>query len=145
MGLISDEDIIELKKEFEVIKEKVKIHFFSSKNDAVCTFCDKTREVLTEVASISDMVELVEHDNEADTENIEKYKIDKFPAMIITKDDDNDIGVKIFGIPAGHEFMALIAAILDIGGAEIEVPDWALEKVKEIDKPVHLQVFVTPT
>ena len=145
MALISDDDRKQLEEEFAKIKDKVRIHFFSSKDAAKCMLCDQTREVLTEVAAISKSVELVEHDDESDKDAIANFNVDKLPAIVFTKEDDKDIGVRIYGIPAGSEFMTLIGAIMDVGGAEIDVPDWVLEKVKEIDKPVHLQVFVTPT
>ena len=145
MALISDEDRKQLEEEFGKITKKVKIHFFSSKDDAKCMLCNQAREILTEVSTISESIELIEYDDEINKEALEKFGIDKFPALVFTNDDDKDMGLRIFGIPAGHEFMALIGAIIDVGGAEIEVPDWAKEKVSEIDKPVHLQVFVTPT
>ena len=145
MGFISEADSVELKKELEQIKTDLHLHFFSSKNQQICQLCEQTREILTEVQGLSDKIKLIEHDFEADPETAKKYSVEKLPAIILTKTDNVDMGIRWFGIPAGHEFMSLVFALIDVGSGNIEIPDWAIDKIKEINKPVHLQVFVTPT
>lgn len=145
MGFISEADSVELRKELGQIKEDLHLHFFSSKNEKICPLCEQTREILTEVQALSDKIELIEHDFDADPETAKKFNVEKLPAIVLTKTDDVNMGIRWFGIPAGHEFMSLIFALIDVGSDQIEIPDWAVDKIKEIDKPVHIQVFVTPT
>ena len=51
--------------------------------------------------------------------------------------------VKFNGIPAGHEINSFISALIEMSGAESEVPAELLERIQKIDKPVNIKVFVT--
>ena len=64
---------------------------------------------------------------------------------MVTNKEETIKGVRFFGIPAGYEFVSLMGALITIGSGENELSAEIQEKVKKIDKPVHIQVFVTPT
>jgi glutaredoxin-like protein len=53
--------------------------------------------------------------------------------------------VRFFGIPAGYEFVAIVQDIIDVSWGTAELPMKAMELVMAVDKPLHLQVFVSPT
>jgi glutaredoxin-like protein len=78
-------------------------------------------------------------------EVIIKYKIDKYPAFVVTNKEGFGDRMRFFGIPSGYEFVSLLSAIIEVGTEKVELPEEILDTVKNIDKPVHLQVFVTPT
>ena len=77
-----------------------------------------------------------------------KFNIDKTPAIVIAAMDNGqvtDFGIQYSGIPAGHEFGTLINDIVLVSGRDSGLSAEAREYLKNLDKPLHLQVFVTPT
>ncbi len=126
------------------MEDKVTIHLFLSQNH--CLLCNETRELVEIIAGLAPegKLELDVCECETDTEEAKKYKIDKHPAIVI--EGKNKGLIRYFGIPSGHEFGAFIEDIIDvsIGEPKILSPK-GKDMIKAIDKPVHIQVFVTPT
>ena len=145
MGMLSDDDRKELETLFGKITRTLRLHFFMSKDSNECMLCNETKQILDEIAPLSEMIEIVEYDINENPEAKKKFGTEIVPAIVLTLEDDKDLGIRWFGIPAGHEFMTLIGMLIDIGTDNVDIPDWALEKIKEIDKPVDIKVFVTPT
>jgi len=56
-----------------------------------------------------------------------------------------DYGIQYSGIPSGHEFSTLINDILLVSGRDSGLSPQTREFLQKLDKPVHFQVFVTPT
>ncbi|MCX8095856.1 MAG: thioredoxin family protein, partial [Caldisericia bacterium] len=59
--------------------------------------------------------------------------------------EEIDYGIRYYGIPAGYEFSSLLESIEMISTGDTQLSQDVIEMVKMIDKPVHIQVFVTPT
>ena len=72
-----------------------------------------------------------------------KYGVDKIPATVLV--GDKDYGIRFYGVPAGYEFTVLIEEIRDIGKRDTGLNKKVLAEVAKIDKPVHLQVLISPT
>jgi glutaredoxin-like protein len=108
-----------------------------------CAFCRETKALMKEVCAVSEKIQLVMYDFVADAEKAETFGIDKIPATIITKNAEKNI--RFFGIPSGYEYASLIEAIVDISRGKTNLAPETKEALKEIDKPIHIQTFVTPT
>ncbi|MCD4657372.1 MAG: hypothetical protein K8S87_07485 [Planctomycetes bacterium] len=145
MGLLSEDDKKALQEQFGSITRKINIHFFTSKESDECPLCGETKQILDELAELSESFKIIEYDVNAEPDSKSKFNIEVVPAIVLTLEDNKDLGIRWYGIPAGHEFMTLIGAIIDVGTDKIDIPDWALEKIAEIGKPVDIKVFVTPT
>ena len=50
-----------------------------------------------------------------------------------------------YGIPTGYEFASFLEAILNVSSEVTGLSDKMKDQLKRIKKPVHIQVFVTPT
>lgn len=133
----------ELQKHFSVLTKKVKIVFFTQELE--CQFCRETRTLLMELSGVTDKIELETKNFVVDKTDVEKFGIDKIPATVILDENGKDFGIRFYGIPSGYEFTSLLEAIILVGTGETNMSPGVVEKVKAIDKPVHLQVFVTPT
>ena len=72
-----------------------------------------------------------------------QFNIDKIPATVIM--GDKDYGIRFYGIPSGYEYSSLIECIMDVSRGKTSLSDKTREKLRAIDRDVHLQVFVTPT
>jgi glutaredoxin-like protein len=154
MALLNDEVREATRKKFEAeMANKVTLVHFSqepsrlillgSQASQECFFCKETKQLLEEVASCSDKVELLVYDFKADTTRADEFGIDKIPATAIL--GDTDAGVRIFGIPSGYEYSSLIEAIVDVSRGQTSLSPKTKEALRTIDRPVHIQVFVTPT
>ena len=108
-----------------------------------CMFCKETKSLLHDVCSLSEKIELMLYDFLADAEKAKEYNIDKIPATIIAGNTANN--VRIFGIPSGYEYSSLIEVIVDASKGSTNLMPKTIEALKAIDKPVHIQTFVTPT
>ncbi len=140
---IDDKIKEEIKKQLSVLDKKVKIINFTQELE--CQFCRETRQLLTELSDISDKLELEVYNFVNDKEKTEKYGVDKIPATVLLDEDGNDYGIKYYGIPSGYEFSSLLEDIIMLSTGNTNLPATVEEEVKKIDRPVHMQVFVTPT
>jgi glutaredoxin-like protein len=132
------------KKRFDDMTGRVKIlHFtqepsrlvlLSSIGSQDCAFCKETKQLLQEVAGLSDKIDFQIFDFKADKDIAAAYGIDKIPATVIMGEED--YGIRIFGIPSGYEYQTLIDDIVDVSHRDSGLA---------VDKDIRIQVFVTPT
>ena len=124
------------------LQKKVRLITFTQEYE--CTYCEQNRELAEGMAGLSEKISHEEYDFEKSEELAEKFGIDKIPATVVAADGE-DVGIRFFGIPSGYEFMSLLNAIRIVSTGKHELSDDTLAKVEALDKPVHIQVFVTPT
>ena len=145
--LLNDDIIKQIREVFDDgLKNPVHMMFFGSKEN--CQYCDETRQLAEEVAVISDLISIDLYDIDADADLAEKYNVDKAPGLVIAAkegDQVTDFGVRLAGIPSGHEFTSLIQDIVLVSNRDSGLNPQTREFLKDLDKPITLQVFVTPT
>jgi len=144
--LLNDDLVQQINEVFAGVQYPVQIMFFGSKEN--CAYCDETHQLVTEVAALSDKIILTEHDIAGDEDLAKLYNVDKAPALVIAAregDQITDFGVRLAGIPSGHEFTSLIQDILLVSNRDSGLNPQTRDYLKSLEKPVTLQVFVTPT
>jgi glutaredoxin-like protein len=144
--LLNDNVKQQIRDVFAQLKEPVHVLFFGAQEN--CDYCDDTRQLAEEVIVLSDKLSLSVHDIQADAALATQYHVDKTPALVIAAKDSEtvtDYGIRFSGIPSGHDFTALIQDILLVSSRESGLTQATRDFLKTINKPVHLQVFVTPT
>ncbi len=139
MGMLQDEQKEQLNGIFAELKNPVELVFFTKEKD--CEHCQTTRELLEDLDAISDNVNLTVKDFEADGADVEKYGVDKVPAIVV--EGERDFGIRFYGVPAGYEFTSLIKAVIAVGNRDHGLDDDVLRELEKIDVPVSLQVMVT--
>ncbi len=108
MPLLQDKDKEVVKAQFqEELVNPVRLVNFTQALE--CQFCAETRQLVEEVAALSDKIELEVYNFAIDKEKVEEYGVDKIPAIAIV--GHKDYGVRYYGIPSGYEFNSLIEAI----------------------------------
>jgi alkyl hydroperoxide reductase subunit AhpF len=145
--LLSENIVSQVRDAFAKMQHPVQILFFGAKEH--CDYCDDTRQLLEEVAAIrSDMIGVSVYDIHLDADMARKFNVDKTPGTVIAAkegDQVTDTGVQYSGIPSGHEFATLINAILAVSGRDSGLNPQTRDFLKKLARPVHMQVFVTPT
>jgi glutaredoxin-like protein len=125
---------------FETLTDDVTIHLFTA--DHNCLYCNDTRDMAEMIAEVSDKVKVEEHKGSLESEIAKEFGIEHTPAMVLHGKEPYK--VKFYGIPAGHEFAALIGGIIDVSAGVAPLPPDVIEDIKAIDKPIRIRVFVTP-
>jgi len=129
----------QLRQVFDELKNSVTMVLFTSEED--CESCEQTQKLLTEVSELSDKLSIKVFDLKS--EEAKTYGIEMAPSFVLLDSNDEYKRVKFNGIPAGHEINSFISALVEMSGAESEVPAELLERIQKIDKPVNIKVFVT--
>ena len=145
MSLLNDSVRQQVRDEFAKMSSPVKLVMFTQEFE--CQYCSETRELVEEVAALSDKISVEVYNQVTDKEIAEQYNIDKIPAVAIVADgeDAKDYGIRLYGIPSGYEFSTLIADILMVSSRDSGLSESTKQYLGELESPLHLQVFVTPT
>jgi glutaredoxin-like protein len=108
-----------------------------------CMYCQENRQLMEDVASLSDLVDITVYNFVTDAEKTKEFGVDKIPATVIL--GEQDYGIRFYGIPAGYEFTTLIHTIRMIGKTGSQLDEQTRAALEALTEPVHMQVFVTPT
>ena len=143
MALLSPQDEAVLKEHLSAITKPVTLLLFTqaiggSESGAVA------RTILNEIAALNDQITVVEKSFVLDNEDKAKYGVDKAPAIVILSDGD-DTRMRMYGAPVGYEFVGLVEAIVVAGTGKIDLDPETMAWIQAVDKPMHIQVFSTPT
>ncbi len=138
---LPDNEKEHLKKHFEAMAGDVELLIFTQEFE--CAFCKETRELMLELGALSPKIKTKVHDFIKDSEACVKYNIKKIPAIAIV--GKSDYGIRFYGIPAGYELPMLVESIIDVSRGTTSLPDDIKRRLAEIKRPVHIQVFVSPT
>ena len=141
MPILKEREREQVQKQFEGLANPVKLVMFTQKIE--CEYCEETRMMVEEVAALSDKVAAETYNFITDKEVAEKYEVDKIPAIAVMGETDH--GLRFYGIPAGYEFSALIEAIKAVSSGQSGLSKETKAALAQIDEPVHMQVFTTPT
>ncbi len=141
VGLIRDEDASEIRERLRAMVNPVKlVHFTQELN---LEYGLEARQLIEEIAGFSDKLSAEVYNFLLDKEKVAEYGIDKVPATVVR--NGKDLGIRFYGIPAGYEFATLLDAIVSVSTGNSELSEESKKKIAEITRPLHLEVFVTPT
>jgi glutaredoxin-like protein len=141
MSLLKEDQQKKLKEKFKELDGNVKLVVFTQEME--CRYCEETRQLMEDLAGLSDKISVEVCDFVSDTDKVEKYKIDKIPATVIQ--GEKDYGIRFYGIPAGYEFVSLTNTIMAVSRGESGLSEETKAALKKLKGPVHLQVFITLT
>lgn len=141
MALLSQEIAEHVEQELADLAGPVRMVVFTQ--EVECEFCAETRQLVEEIAQLSDKLTAEVYDFVADKEKAEELGVDKIPAIAIIGQED--YRVRFYGIPSGYEFASLLHAIRTVAAGKPELSEETLKALAEMTVPVHMQVFVTPT
>ena len=141
MSLLQDKDREQVQQLFAGLSNPVKLVMFTQELD--CEFCAQTRELVEEVASLSDTITAEVYNFALDKEKAKEYGVEKIPAVAVVGDED--YGIRFYGIPSGYEFTSLLESIVDVSAQDSGLSETTSAFLAGLKDPLHIQVFVTPT
>lgn len=143
---LNEKIIKQIEAAFAEMQEPVQVLYFSSQDH--CDTCAETQQLLEEVAAVNDKVELRAYDLQENRDIAAKFNVMNAPGIVVAAKNDADVknlGVQFSGTPSGYEFSTLINDILAVSRRDSGLSETTREFLKQLDRPVHLQVFVTPS
>lgn len=144
--LLNDKIAAQVREIFKDLKNPVQVFFFGQKQN--CEYCADTQQLVSEVTGLSDLLHLEVYDLDEHAQIASQYGVDKAPGLVLAGKDGEkilDYGVRLSGIPAGHEFNSLIHDLLLVSSQDSGLSQPTRDFLAGLKQPVHLQVFVTPT
>ena len=141
--MIPEDHKMHVKEELQQgVTNPVRIVVFSQELE--CQFCKEARELAQEVASLlPEKITVEVYDFVKDEAKAKELNVDKVPAIAIV--GARDYGVRFYGIPYGYEFNTFIDDIINVSKGTTNLAEDTKAKLKTLDQPVHIQVFVTLT
>jgi len=151
MALISDKDQEKIRTHFdENLSGDVEIVMFTERESPIiipgrqpCETCEQTEELLQEVASLSDKLNLTVHEISSSRDEAVSLGIDRVPSFVVKGASKGQ--VRFFGIPSGYEFSALLADLVDVSRGTTDLSDETREYLSTLTEDVNIKVFTTPT
>lgn len=143
---LNEQIIKQIEEAFADLQEPVQVLYFGSQEQ--CETCAETRQLLEEVTATNDKIELSVYDLKDHKDVAEKFNVTSAPGIVIAAKEDAEVknlGVQFSGIPSGYEFSTLINDILAVSKRDSGLNEKTREFLKNLDQPLHLQVFVTPS
>ena len=130
----------QLKDVLSNMKDEVQIINFTQEIE--CPMCRETRQFVEEIGSLSDRLKVKIYNFVTDKDMSAKFKIDKIPAIVLLDKDGVDHGIRFFGLPGGYEINSFLGSIIELSGKREPIPDDVMNRIKAVDRDVHIQVFV---
>ena len=156
-ALIPDQEKAQLKRTFRKdLKAEVNLRLFTQRPSPIavpgreCRYCLQTQQMLEELVALSPKVHLETVDIYAQPDLASEAGITRVPAIVFgikggPKGGPKD-GPKLrfFGIPMGYQMAVIVENIRTISRGVSPLSMDTRKKLRRINQPVHIQVFVTP-
>jgi hypothetical protein len=124
----------------------------------LCATCSEAEPFARELAALTDKLEVVVYDVQADPSLAQQYGTDGvLPVLVVepvepAPEAGADVAasttggaIRFVGLPAGYEFSTLIADIVDVSRGTVALSQTTQDALRGLDQDLLLQVFVTPT
>jgi glutaredoxin-like protein len=141
--MLREEEKNEIRVRLRDMKEPVSLVYFTQLLAGACRFCEETERLLKDVQSQSDKITLEIRNFIGDAGEAVRYGVDKIPAVCLIGGKDQ--GLRFYGMPSGYEFMTFLDVLLRLSGRDSGLSEESRKALKGLNRPVHLQVFVTPS
>lgn len=141
MAIFNEDAQKQLKTMLQPLKKPVRILLFTQEFE--CAACRDTHAFLEEICALSDKLSLTTYDFVDDKALADKYGVDKIPAILVLPENLKDNGIRFYGPPGGYEINSFINALREVAGNSEKLPPPLLERIKSINIPIHIQVFIT--
>lgn len=145
MSLIPQREARQLREHLEtrLAKPVIVDLFVREGRGAPCETCPETKQLLEELAALSDRITLRVHDVEKEPELARERGVTDVPVLLLA--GDQHARVRFLGIPSGYEFATLLEGLASLSRGDAGLAPRSIEALGALTGDVKVQVFVTPT
>jgi len=138
----------QIKDRFKDLVHPVKLVVFSQALEHPES--EEVKRLIEELATVDDRLVVESKNFILDAEIARSLSVHHVPGVAILRAGidgapDTDYGVRFFGLPMQYDFGSLIDGIVDVSRGESGLDEETVKALQDLKKPVHLQVFTTPT
>ncbi len=145
---LKDQEAIRTKFAQELLGP-VKIDYFTQKElDIIvpgrepCATCKPTRQMLQELAALSDLISLRVHNIEDEREEAARFGVERIPGIELRGRDT--AMMKLYGMPAGSEFPTFLDTISDVSCKAVLLSPESVKALRKVKEDIRVKVFVAP-
>jgi len=121
--------------------KKVYVVLLREKDDP---YSDTALKMLEELSAINEKLKYKIIYKDSEEANV--YNVEAFPAIVLEDENEKSFGVYYYGIPAGLEFGNFLNEVMNFSSGPVShLSEASLDKLKSVDKPIDIKVFITPT
>ena len=142
MALIRDDVAVQLRTVFERLVSPVRLAVFSQA--MADPESEQVRRLVEELAALDDRLSAEPVNFVLDRERVEQLGVVRTPGIAVLA-EAKDHGIRFYGMPSGYAFGTLVDAILDVSSGDSGLSEPTRTALAKVTKPVHVQVFSTPT
>lgn len=142
MALLDDDVQAQLRQEFERLVNPVRLAVFSQA--LADPESEEVAHLVEEVAALDPRLRVESYNFVLDREKVAELGIARTPAVAVLG-TDRDYGIRFYGVPGGYGFATLVDAVLAVSSGTSTVSSETAAALAALARPVHLQVFSTPT
>ena len=130
------------------LKADVKLRLYTQRPSVIaipgreCRYCPQTQQVMEELTSLSPRLTLDTVDYYADSDAARADDVSRIPAIVVGTDSGKSL--RYFGLPLGYQLPVLIESMKAVSRGSARLSVNTRKQLRRINRPVHLQVFVTP-
>lgn len=150
MTRIPKQEKANLKRRFrKELKKDVTIHFFTTTASLLsipgrdCPTCPQAQELLEDLVDLSPKLHLKKHDFFSQPQERDDYGVERIPGIVLEVEGGSRL--KYYGVPAGYEFATLLEDLNTLSRGVSPLAMETRKKLRRVNQPVHIQVFVTPS
>jgi len=144
----NEEVAAEIKEAFTDLVHPVKLVVFSQALQHPES--EEVKRLVEELATLDPRLIVESKNFVIDADQAKSLNVHHIPGIAILKAGkdgaaDHDYGVRFYGLPMQYDFGVLIDGIVAVSKGESGLQPATVEALAALSKPVHLQVFTTPT
>ena len=140
-GLIGKDDLREMDRSFRArLTGTVGVLLFTSGSGG--PYCAQARQLLEEVASLSEKIRLEVLDVGEARERAVGLAVEETPTIVVVA--ANGANLYYVGVPAGHQLRCLVEDVIDASRGRAEIDGEARRIIGRVDRETVIRVFVTP-
>ena len=147
--LIPPQEKPRLKREFRKhLKADLRLRLYTQRPSPIaipgrdCRYCPQTQQLMEELASLSPKLELQTVDFHTEKDMALEDDVSRIPAIVVGADSGK--WVRYYGLPLGYQLPVLVESIKALSRGNTRLSVNSRKQLRRVDRPVHLQVFVTP-
>ncbi len=149
-SLIPAEEKARLKRDFRKhLKGEVGLRLYTQRPSPIaipgrdCRYCPQTQQLLEELAGLSPKLKLETVDFYAEPERAKEDNVSRIPAILLGPESGGR--ARFYGLPLGYQLPVFIDSIKAVSRGATRLSVNSRKQLRRVNRPVQLQVFVTPS
>ena len=149
-SLIPAEEKTRLKRDFRKhLKGEVGLRLYTQRPSPIaipgrdCRYCPQTQQLLEELAGLSPKLKLETVDFYAESERAKEDDVSRIPAILLGPESGGR--ARFYGLPLGYQLPVFIDSIKAVSRGATRLSVNSRKQLRRVNRPVQLQVFVTPS